>query len=146
MAPEETTGSQRRFEFRKRLLRAPAAFALVLSSSEASRSFVSWGIDLLKISYSLSLWYAAFPTYDIETKIQSSWIRWFCITLHTVFVHKGRFWSSAIWVLLFNKLQLLHRMNTMQLPFTIVMQALSSPVVISDKTHAKKNVMGEVHI
>lgn len=113
MAPEEMTGSQSRFELRKRLLRAPAALAFVFDSSDASRSFVSWGIDLRKISYSLSLWYAAFPTYNIDTTIES-----IQQDLMVLYILNN---SICIGMLPINKMPLLHGMNTMLLAFTTIM-------------------------
>lgn len=56
IAPLDTMSSQSRLEFRTRLLNAPAAFALVLSSSAESRIFANCGIDLRSCSYKWSLW------------------------------------------------------------------------------------------
>jgi hypothetical protein len=54
--------SHSRLEFRTRLLRAPAALALVLSSSSPSNKLVRWGMQRCSWSYRWSLWYAALPT------------------------------------------------------------------------------------
>lgn len=56
MAPFDTMSSQSLLELRTRLLRAPAAFALVLSSSAESSIFANCGMDLLSSSYNTSLW------------------------------------------------------------------------------------------
>lgn len=56
IAPWDTMSPQSTSEFLTRLLSAPAALPLVLSSSGARSSLVSWGIDRLSSSYSLSLW------------------------------------------------------------------------------------------
>ena len=74
-APLVTMSSQSLFELRTRLLSAPAAFALTLSSSvdtNRAASFGNIGIDLLSCSYNVSLWYAAFPTYREHFK-NSQW-------------------------------------------------------------------------
>lgn len=103
IAPFAIMSSHNRLEFLTRLLRAPAALALVLSSSSSSNSLVRWGMHRCSWSYSLSSWYAAFPTcrikyttlnyfhiidiiVTIDCQIFFSWWQWIIYDLFIIYV------------------------------------------------------------